>query len=154
MVSVLLLRAIAEGHKYDQECRAQALDALADVLSSEPDVLIRADAVRAFEDDPTAALSDRGRRVASWWSDRRRAARGAPVLFSDDDPDLVRLLPALLTANGWARTYSCGDAFKTLTMAEEVQSALVVTDLCKPGMWGDVMAEALKKTNPATRGIP
>jgi len=153
LASVLLLRAVAEGHKYDQECGAQALDALADVLSCEPDVLIRAEAVKAFEVDGTAALSARGRRLASWWSARRRAARGAPVLFSDDDPDLARLRPAILKQGGWGKTHSCGDAFKTLELAGAMQPVLAVTDLCKPGMECDAMAQALK-ANPATRGIP
>jgi len=153
LAAVMTLRDIAAGRNHAHRFRAQAAALLADVLRRDSEVLIRLDAVRPFEASEVAALSATGRETAAWWMGQRQAAHQATVLISESESVLGYLMERVLTTCGWRTVFRCEEPEETLEPAGKLQPALVITDLAKPRMWGDEMAQALK-SSPRTRHIP
>ncbi|MFQ5992425.1 MAG: response regulator, partial [Nitrospiraceae bacterium] len=75
--------------------------------------------------------------------------RGLHVLVADDDPLVCRVTTEYLTTLGYTvETVSNGKA--ALESFQASRFDLVVTDQAMPGMSGDQVAAAIKKTSPAT----
>ncbi len=76
----------------------------------------------------------------------------AKILIVDDEPRNVKLLEAMLLADGYAPlSVSSGEA--ALRMAAAELPGLILMDIMMPGMNGFEATEKLK-SDPATRDIP
>jgi DNA-binding response OmpR family regulator len=66
-----------------------------------------------------------------------------PVLIADDDPDILELLTALLTEEGF-QTVVCGDGLAALHLIRTRRPALAIIDLGMPLMNGYELIERLR----------
>lgn len=76
----------------------------------------------------------------------------ATILLVDDEPINLRLLHALLGAEGY-NTISAGDGTEALRLTTEHKPDLILLDIMMPGMNGFEVAHKLK-SNPDTSHIP
>lgn len=70
---------------------------------------------------------------------------GAKVLVIDDDPDIIKLFNAALTAAG-CQVFAALDTIQGFPLARRVQPDLILLDLHMPG-GGLIMLDRLKKTS-------
>ena len=142
-----------KGRLFENTSRSHAVEVLGRILEREDDVVIRSQAVECFEQDDVALLCEKGRKIAAWWKLSKAKARSRGIVFSDDEVMILAMYKDLCADAGWKKVFVSTHAEETLRLAEEVQPALVVTDLKKPGMSGEEMAEVLK-SKPSTSSIP
>jgi DNA-binding LytR/AlgR family response regulator len=77
---------------------------------------------------------------------------GSRILVIDDDTDVLMMLEAVLTLDGFAVT-TCDDPAAGVDIAQEVNPDLVILDMMMPGKSGlEVMMEM--RADPVTRQIP
>jgi DNA-binding response OmpR family regulator len=76
---------------------------------------------------------------------------GARILVVDDDPDIVSMLNARLTARGY-KVLTAGDGHRALELAKLERPDVVLLDVMMPGKMGWEVARALKQ-DPLTQGI-
>ncbi|HEU5369046.1 MAG TPA: response regulator [Ktedonobacterales bacterium] len=65
------------------------------------------------------------------------------VLIADDDPDILELITALLTEEGF-QTVICGDGIEALHLIRTQRLALAIIDLTMPLMSGYELIERLR----------
>jgi CheY-like chemotaxis protein len=87
--------------------------------------------------------SDPWKRPARDSSNRRRGPRPQPVLVADDNEDVRELWRAYLTLSGFAVTEAVNGA-DAVAKAVQTPPAVILMDLCMPGMDGVEAAHALK----------
>ena len=75
-----------------------------------------------------------------------KPTRPEVLLLTDDDPDLVRFLEALLRSAGFRHIHVEDDPTQAMTLARRVRPDLVLTDVVKDGMTGFDLAEGLRAT--------
>ncbi len=80
------------------------------------------------------------------------AGSGPLVLIVDDDPDMARLIRALLTEAGY-RGVSAFDAMQGMMVAQREVPSLIIVDLHMPAGGGLKLLEKLKSV-PKTAAIP
>ncbi|MFL5806788.1 MAG: response regulator [Roseiflexaceae bacterium] len=78
--------------------------------------------------------------------------RRSIALVVDDDPQVVKVLTALLAKRGY-NAFAATDGQQGLTLATRLQPSLVLLDLWMPGLNGFQVLNVLRQ-HPATRGIP
>lgn len=74
------------------------------------------------------------------------------ILVIDDDPDMLRLVEAMLVAEGY-HVLTASSGRKGLELAEMSRGAvdLLLTDVVMPEMRGEDVALAFRRSYPATR---
>lgn len=79
-------------------------------------------------------------------------AQGSHILVIDDDMDMLKMLEAVLTLDGFAVTV-CQDPRLGVEAAEKAEPDMIVLDMMMPEKSGlDVMMDI--RSNPATRHLP
>jgi CheY-like chemotaxis protein len=151
--SVQRLQLIVWGEAFDKATRMKAIDVLLRVVRYENDVVIRSEAVKCFEKPTVVALSASAHKFDAWLSKRKRKARSTGLVFSEDEPAILKSYGVLFSNAGWREIFLCETAEETLKIVKRVRPALVVTDMNKPRMSGRELAKALKD-KPSTGGIP
>ena len=76
-----------------------------------------------------------------------------PVIFSDDDAQLLKFLGNFSSECGWKKISLSKAPEETVRLVQQLHPALVVSDMYKPIMSGAQMARILK-ANASTREIP
>lgn len=76
-------------------------------------------------------------------------SRRLRILLVDDEPDILLLLQAMLTAPDWEVIGKAADGEAALRIAAELEPDVAVVDYMMPGMHGLELAERLKTTRPA-----
>ena len=153
MNSIQGLGIIASDRKCEVVYRSKSIECLVDVLREEEDIQLRVQAARPFEDDETVSVCTVGREFVTWWKNRKKAVRAMPVVFSDDEFLLLQTYERLMQHAGLEKIALSGDAEETIHLVEQLNPALVVTDMQKPSMSGEEMTRILK-ANPLTARIP
>lgn len=151
--SVQRLRLIASSEFFNNSSRKHAIEVLVRVLRREHDVIIRLEAVACFEDDNVIGICEEGRKIATWWKQRKKMAQSMGVVLSDDDKAVLEVFSFAFSRAGWKKIFLTNNAEETLQLVEKFRPALVVTDMTKLGMNGEELAKALK-TKPSTSEIP
>jgi CheY-like chemotaxis protein len=151
--SVQRLGLIVSGEGFDKATRKQAIDVLLCVLRREDDVVIRSEAGKCFEVGKLASVSADACKFALWLSERKRRARSAGVVISDDNRSMLKLYGATFSRAGWNKIFLSDSAEETLQLVEQVRPALVVTNMEKAQMSGAELGKVLKG-KPSTSGIP
>jgi len=151
--AVHCLNEIVIGKRYEKQWRAGAIDLLREVLMHQDDVLIRADAVKCFEEDEIASLSEAARNIASWWKSKKEEMKSKTIVWSDDEQNLLKMLERFLKDEGFEHIYLETDPLRTIQVVEKVKPAIIITDMKKPKMSGEEMARTIK-ANPSLAEIP
>ena len=138
---------------YERSSRTAAVESLGSLLKEDDNVTVRDELLRCFENEKVSGVSSTARRIVNWWSERRTSVRKLPIVFSDDNEDYLFFAGELFKRSGWTNVFLIADPFETLDVVAQVNPAIVVTDLSKPGMSGAEMAERLK-ASPITSSIP
>jgi CheY-like chemotaxis protein len=126
---------------------------LGSLLTKDDNVTIRDEVLKCFENEKVSGVSSTARRIVNWWNERRTSVRKLPIVFSDDNEDYLFLVGELFKSSGWTNVFLIAEAFETIDVVAQVNPAIVVTDLSKPGMSGAEMARRLK-ASPVTSSIP
>lgn len=74
------------------------------------------------------------------------------ILIVDDDPLLLNMLQAVLARQGF-RVWSCGSGEEALRTYRKYQAelAVVLLDVCMPGLDGPTTLAELRRLNPGVR---
>ncbi len=75
------------------------------------------------------------------------------VLVVDDDPEIVRLIEAIISGLAGVRPVAAGDGEEALELAYRKKPALILLDLRIPKVTGAIVARRLK-ADPTTHSIP
>lgn len=70
------------------------------------------------------------------------------ILLVDDEPDILMLLQAMLTAPSWEVVGKAADGDGALRIATHMKPDVAVVDYMMPGMHGMDLAEHLKRAEP------
>jgi CheY-like chemotaxis protein len=151
--AVRRLTAIASSTDYERSSRTAAVELLGSLLTKDDNVTIRDEVLKCFENEKVSGVSSTARRIVNWWNERRTSVRKLPIVFSDDNEDYLFLVGELFKSSGWTNVFLIAEAFETIDVVAQVNPAIVVTDLSKPGMSGAEMARRLK-ASPVTSSIP
>lgn len=85
--------------------------------------------------------------------DAEKESNRERILIIDDQPDAIRLLKQLLTANGDYRVYEADNGKDGISMIARRRPSLVILDLRMPDMDGFAVLQELRN-NPETAQIP
>lgn len=69
------------------------------------------------------------------------------ILLVDDEPDILLLLQAMLTAPSWEVVGKAADGAAALRLATDMKPDVAVVDYMMPGMHGLEVAERLKEVD-------
>lgn len=69
------------------------------------------------------------------------------ILLVDDEPDILLLLQAMLTAPSWEVVGKAADGAAALRLATDMRPDVAVVDYMMPGMHGLELAERLKEVD-------
>lgn len=75
-------------------------------------------------------------------------SRRLRILLVDDEPDILFLLQAMLTAPSWEVVGKAADGESALRIATDMNPDVAVVDYMMPGMHGLDVAERLKQVRP------
>lgn len=75
-------------------------------------------------------------------------ARRLRILLVDDEPDILLLLQAMLTAPSWEVVGKAADGATAVRVATDMKPDVAVVDYMMPGMHGMELAEHLKGVQP------
>ncbi|MDQ1401830.1 MAG: two-component system, NarL family, response regulator LiaR [Actinomycetota bacterium] len=70
------------------------------------------------------------------------------ILLVDDEPDILLLLQAMLSAETWEVVGKATNGEAALRIAEQIEPDVAVLDYMMPGMHGVEVARALKQLRP------
>src|SRR5688500_3480149 len=70
------------------------------------------------------------------------------ILLVDDEPDILLLLQAMLTAEAWEIVGKAGSGEDAMRIAEKIEPDVAVVDYMMPGMSGLDVAGKLKELHP------
>jgi PAS domain S-box-containing protein len=76
--------------------------------------------------------------------------RGESILVVEDD-EAVRKVAAIILEQQGYRVMTAGSAAEALTLVEQHEVALMVTDVVLPGLGGRLLAEAVRAKHPGTK---